>query len=207
MAINIEWQMLPIQSNGTDEKMLLYPRMAKNETIDFHLFCQKVAKHGAHTKGIVEAIIYDMIDVFGELLHEGKTINFDELGTFKLSIGTNASVTTDTPFYKRDVLVRGVNFQPSKTFMHTIGTPTFRTIPRNSSATIASQDQLQRILLEYFKTHDSITRTQFEDLCKLKRTTAYTRLKALVDSGFLKKVGNNKETRYVVGTTKNSLSK
>lgn len=193
MAINIEWQMLPTQNNDTAEKPLLYPRMTKIETVDFHSFCKKIAKRSIHTKGTVEAVICDMIDTFAEMLHEGKTINLEELGTFKLSVGTNANITNDIPLHKRNVLVRGINFQPSKTLMNTIGTPTFRNI---SSVATVPQDLLQRMLLEYFKTHDSITRSQFENLCKLKRTTAYIRLKKFIDSGFLIKIGNNRDTEY-----------
>lgn len=59
-------------------------------------------------------------------------------------------------------------------------------------------DQLKHVLLDYFDTHDHITRVQFEELCKLKRSTAYIRLKELVESGFLRKVGYNRETKYEI---------
>ena len=207
MAINIEWYTLPAQHNNADkEKKLLYPRMVKNETVDFRSFCKKVAKYGAHTKGTVETVISDMIDVFGELLHDGKTVNLEDLGVFRLSIGTNVDITTDVPFHKRNITVRGVNFQPSKTLMSTIGTPSFRNISKDSSILATPIEHFQRVLLEYFKTHNSITRSQFEELCRLKRTTAYVRLKALVGSGFLIKAGSNKETKYILGTAKNNTT-
>lgn len=47
-------------------------------------------------------------------------------------------------------------------------------------------------------THDSITRSQLEALFKLKRSTACVRLNELVKSGFLRKVGHNRETAYIL---------
>ena len=196
MAINIKWQTMPPQSHITENKPRLYPRLTENEIVDLQVLCEKVAKHGSYTKGTVKSIISDMIDIFAELLHEGKTIDIEEFGAFKLTIGSDKHITHDMPYNKRQVTIRGVNFQPHKAFMTAIGTPEFRTISRNTSPIVMSQDQIQEILCEYFKTHDSITRSEFEKLCKLKRATACIRLKKLVESGFLRKVGTNRETRY-----------
>ena len=203
MAINIEWQALPAQNNDTDGKALLYPRMTENGEIDFKSLCEKVAKGNIYTKGTVEGVLSDAIEIIAELLQEGKTVNLESFGTFKLSIGSDANITPDIPYSKRNIIVRGVNFQPCKSFMDAIGSPVFRTVPRYARTVAMSQEQLQDILQEYFKTHDSITRLQFENLCKLKRATACLRLKKLVESGFLVKVGDNRDTKYIFGTTKN----
>lgn len=199
MAINIEWQALPAPNddNNSGKQPKLYPRMIDNETADFQQLCQKIAKHGSHTKGTVISVMSDMVDVMKELLGEGKTIDLDELGTFKLSIGTDNYVTPDTPYQKRKVAVRGVNFQPCKLLMDAIGTPKFRTVPRNASTAVMTADQLQSALLEYLETHDSITRSKFQELYKLKRTTACDRLKELQEMGVILAVGSGRETVYI----------
>ena len=204
MAINIEWQTLPSQTNNATDSPRLYPRMINNETVDIISFCEEVARHGTFTKGAVKGLLYDMMDVIAKLLHEGKTIDLEDLGTFKLSIGAAADVTPNTPYNKRQVAIRGINFQPHKTLIDSIGSPKFHTVPRNAEVMVMSQEKTQETLLEYFKTHDHITRSQFEKLCRLKRATANFRLKQFVKSGFLRKVGNNRGTKYVVETTKNN---
>lgn len=198
MAINIEWQSLPTQNENDDIQPQLYPRMTHNEVADFQVLCEKIAKYGSHTKGTVISVLTDMADIMAELLREGKTVDIDTLGTFKLSIGTDAAITPEMPYQKRKVTVRSVNFQPRKELMEAIGTPEFHTVPRNASPVIMTMEQLRHTLQEYFKTHDSITRSQFEELCKLKQTTAYVRLNELVESGFLRKVGYNKDTKYEI---------
>lgn len=58
-------------------------------------------------------------------------------------------------------------------------------------------DQLIPQLLTYFKTHDSITRDEFERTFGLKRTTAYMRLKELVNMGVIQAIGNGRGTKYI----------
>ena len=148
--------------------------------------------------GTVIGIVSDTIGVMKMMLHEGKTIDLEDFGVFKLSIGTDCYVTPSTPYHKRRVVVRGVNFQPNKVLMDAIDTPDFRMVPRNASPVVISIEQMQYALTDYFKAHDSITRSEVEKLCKMKRTTACDRLNELVKSGFLRKVGYNKETKYVI---------
>lgn len=198
MAIQIDWQALPSPHGEKDEQVQLYPRLVDNEVVDFRKLCKKVSNHSSKTVGTVIGVISDTIDVMKTLLHEGKTIDLEDFGVFKLSIGTDNYVTPTTPNSKRKVVVRGVNFQPNKMLMDAINTPNFRTVPLNASPVVMSIEQLQRTLTKYFKTHDSITRSQVEKLCKMKRTTACARLSDLVKSGFLRKIGYNKETKYEI---------
>ena len=195
MAINIEWQALPTPHEEKDKPPQLYPRLVDNEVVDFHKLCEKVSKHSSKSMGTVIGIVSDTIDVMKMMLHEGKTIDLDDFGVFKLSIGTDSYVIPSTPYHKRKVVVRGVNFQPNKVLMDAIDTPDFRTVPRNASPVVMPIEQMQYVLTDYFKTHDSITRSEVEKLCKMKRTTACDRLSELVKSEVLRKVGYNKETK------------
>lgn len=189
MAINIEWQALPIPHEEKGKQPQLYPRLVDNEVVDFHKLCKKVSKHSSKTMRTVIGIVSDTIDVMKMMLYEGKTIDLEDFGVFKLSIGTDGYITPTTPYHNRKVVVRGVNFQPNKVLMDAIDTPDFRTVPGNASPVVMSIEQMQYTLTDYFKTHDGITRSQVEKLCKMKRTTACERLSELVKSGFSRKVG------------------
>ena len=198
MAIHIDWLALPSSHGEKGEHPQLLIRLIDNEVVDFHKLCEKVSKHSSKSMGTVIGIVSDTIDVMKMLLHEGKAIDLEDFGVFKLSIGTDGYITPTTPYHKRKIVVSGVNFQPIKMLMDAIDTPDFRTVPRNAGPMVMSIEQMQYALTDYFKTHDSITRSQVEKLCKMKRTTACDRLSELVKSGFLRKVGYNKETKYKI---------
>ena len=81
--------------------------------------------------------------------------------------------------------------------MDAIGKPTFQWKPTTGVAIAPTLEQLIPQLLIYFKTHDSITREEFERIFGLKRTTEYMRLKELVKMGVIVAVGNGRERKLV----------
>lgn len=147
--------------------------------------------------GNAKTALNDLAEVMAELLKDGKTIDIPTLGSFKLSIGTDAEIHPDSDRRMQSIVVRGVNFQPSTEFMASIGKPNFLWKPTTGVAIAPTTSQLIPLLTDYFKTHDSISRVEFERLFHLKRTTAYTRLKELTDEGVILAVGNGRDTKYV----------
>ena len=132
-----------------------------------------------------------------DLLREGKTVNIPMFGSFKLSIGTDSEIRPDSDRRMQSIVVRGVNFQPDQEFMDAIGRPIYLWRPTTGVAIAPTTDKLIPQLLTYFKTHDSITREEFERTFGLKRTTAYMRLKELVKRGVIQAIGNGRERKYV----------
>lgn len=130
-------------------------------------------------------------------LREGKTINIPLFGSFKLSIGTDSEIRPDSDRRMQSIVVRGVNFQPAQELIDAIGKPTFLWKPTTRVAIAPTSDQIIPQLLTYFKTHDSITREEFERTFGLKRTTAYMRLKELEKMGVIQAIGGGRERKYV----------
>ena len=195
MAINIEWQVKPPSKN--EDKPLMFPRITDSEIVNERQLSELMASLGSLSRGNAKSALGDMAEVMADLLREGKTINIPSLGSFKLSIGTDSEVHPDSDRRMQSIVVRGVNFQPDQELMDAIGKPTFQWKPTTGVAIAPTADQLIPQLLTYFKTHDSITRDEFERTFGLKRTTAYMRLKELVKMGVIVAVGNGRETKYM----------
>lgn len=198
MAINIEWQIKPPHQGGTSGEPKMYPRIIDSKVIDTRLFEKKIAKRKAVSLGVVELVLDEMREVLTDLLREGNTVHISSLGSFKLSIGTDADITPDSSHRMQSITVRGINFQPCDELLESIGKPDFRWRPRQAAPVAATVSQLLPLLNEHFKVHDRITRAEFERLFGLKRTTAYTRLKELVEMEILQEVGSNRTTSYKI---------
>ena len=80
-----------------------------------------MAAHGSLSRGNAKAALTDLAEVMAELLGEDKTIDIPMLGSFKLSIGTDADIHPDSSRRMQSIVVRGVNFQPDKQLMDAIG--------------------------------------------------------------------------------------
>lgn len=197
MAINIEWQIKPPRKDDAKEEAQMFPRITDSEVVDEQRLAELIADHGTLSRGNAKTALNDLAEVMAGLLSDGKTIDIPMLGSFKLSIGTDAQIHPDSDRRMQSIVVRGVNFQPSPEFMASIGKPDFLWKPTTGVAIAPITSQLIPLLADYFKIHDNISRAEFERLFGLKRTTAYARLKELVDEGVILAVGNGRDTKYV----------
>ena len=195
MPINIEWQVNP--SVKKEKKTRLFPRITDSETVGENKLTELIASHGLLSRGNAKMALDDLAEVMSALLREGKTIDLPQIGSFKLSIGTDAEIHPDSNKRMQSIVVRGVNFQPAQVFMDAIGQPTFQWKPATGVSIAPTADQLIPRITEYFQTHDSITRPEFERTFGLKRTTAYSRLKELEEMGVIQTVGHGKDTVYI----------
>lgn len=166
MAINIEWQVKPPSKN--ENKPLMFPRIVDSEIVNEQHLAELMASHGSLFRGNAKTALNDLAEVMADLLREGKTLNIPMLGSFKLSIGTNSEIRPDSHRRMQSIVVRGVNFQPTQELMDAIGKPTFQWKPTTGVVIAPTADQLIPQLLTYFKTHDSITRDEFEHTFGLK---------------------------------------
>ena len=175
----------------------MFPRITDGPIVGEQQLAELMASHGSLSRGNAKTALNDLVDVMATLLREGKTINLPQLGSFKLSIGTDAEIHPDSDRRMKSIVVRGVNFHPAQAFMDAIGKPSFQWRPTTGVAVAPTAAQLIPRLMAYFQTHCSITRAESEHTFGLKRTTAYSRLKELEEMGVIQAVGNGKETLYI----------
>lgn len=195
MAINIEWQVKPPSKNG--EKPQMFPRITDSETVNEQQLAELISSHGVLSRGNAKTAINDLAEIMAMLLKEGKTISIPQLGSFKLSIGSDAKIHPDSDRRMQSVVVKGVNFQPSQELVNAIGKPSFQWKATTGVAITPSASQLIPRLTAYFQTHNSINRAEFEHVFGIKRTTAYIRLKELEKMGVIQSAGKGKETIYI----------
>ena len=199
MAIDIEWQTMPPQKEADEGKPRLFPRITNTEVIDDVELANRMATHSGLTKGAVMCVLEDLGNMMAQLLAEGKEINLPSVGSFRLSIGTDVPVTTETHSSMRHVSVRGINFKPSSNLLQSVGTPTFRRGPHNSTTIATSAATLLPMLDTFLQSHPTFTSSEFAKNFHLKRSTAIERLNQLIEMGAIKREGSNKDTKYRKG--------
>ena len=60
-----------------------------------------------------------------------------------------------------------------------------------------TEEEIDQKLTDYFKTHDTLTRSQFEVLCTQVKSTAHRILQKLVKDGKLKNVSTKQHPVYM----------
>lgn len=194
MAIKIEWQSLPQREGAEGQRM--FPRLTDNGSLSLEEICKKVAPGSSYDRATLKAAFTILSDAMAEYLAEGKTIELGDTGILQLTVGTPQPVTTSTHHPDRQVQVTGVRFVPSDDFLQRIGQPQFHATNRVTSVTSPSLEELASQTLAYLAEHPFITRSKFEQIFQLKRSTANVRLNQLIRMGVIFAEGDNVHRVY-----------
>lgn len=197
MSINIEWQKLPQKEDKSGEERL-YPRLTGNGTIDLDTICKNAEKRSVYDRAHLKGAYTILADAIAAYLAEGKTVVLPDLGSLQLIITAEDAPGSTTRHPENRVKVKGVRFQASEELLQQIGQPQFKTAVHTSTPTSLPLDELARQLTAYLTEHTSITRSAFEQLFHLKRSTANVRLSELIKMGIIVPEGSNRDRRYVL---------
>lgn len=193
--LHIDWQ--PIPPASREEETTYFPRLTSRGTIGFEELCRLAARNSRYNRGELAAVFCEVLQELSHQLAEGKIVQIPELGDFRLSVQANGRITGKKRGDKHSAKLKGVNFSPSADFIQSLGDLQFQWSPSIVHQAPCDLPSMKSRLDEYFLSNPAISRSQFEELFGLPRSTSNIRLACLVADGYLCKAGTGKDTRYV----------
>ena len=144
-------------------------------------------------KAINNACTVTEADVFAvwsamehEIMHalsNGDRIVLGNLGTLSLEVGTAQRKSYGETFTSKDIVAKGVSFQPSKQLSEFVGGFSFEC--DGVVGHPLSEQSTEEALDGYFAQHTYINTRTFATVCKCSLSTAYRRIAELVAEGKL----------------------
>ena len=116
-------------------------------------------------------------------LSNGHRIALGNLGTLSLEVGTEQRKSYGDQFSSKDIVAKGVAFQPSKELTEFIGELSFEC--DGVVAHPLSEQRAEEALDEYLNKYTYINTRSFATVCKCSLSTAYRRIAELVAEGKL----------------------
>ena len=116
-------------------------------------------------------------------LSNGKRIVLGNLGTLSLEVGTEQRKSFGDKFSSKDIVAKGVAFQPSKRLAEFIAGFSFECDGIVSHP--LSEKSAEEALEEYLEKYAYINARNFATICKCSLSTAYRRIENLVAEGKL----------------------
>lgn len=199
MSIKIDWQEYPPkqgESDTTGERQY-YPRIRNSRKVtDEELF--KIASiKSVISRGHFPAAVFQIAKAIAQELMNGNTVTLNDLGTFRLHIGTDTPVGKNERNNVKNIAIKGINFTPSPDFLEMLVESQFEWQPEHVSTPSYTDEAILTELKTWFTTHPNITRQEFCNLFQMSRTTGTNWLNKLIRQGMIEKTGKNKETRYM----------
>lgn len=124
------------------------------------------------------------------LLEDGRRIALGNLGTLRLEVGIKSGKSTAKSITNKDIVAKGLTFQPSKKLNQVISGLAFEC--DGIVAHPLSDTRTAEALAEHFATHQYISARTYAGLCHCSLSTARRRIASLVTEGRLVPSGISK---------------
>lgn len=135
----------------------------------------------------VMAVWLALEDEIKRVLSDGNRVELGSLGVLSLEVGTEQRRSVDEGVTSKDIMVKNINFIPSKKLMEEMDELTFEC--NGIVAHPLSERRAEEALSEYFSEHQYINSRTFATLCQCSLSTAYRRIEKMVAEGKLKQSG------------------
>ncbi|WP_291530164.1 DNA-binding protein [Bacteroides sp. UBA939] len=201
MPILFDWYENPRTKDNQDEELTLHPRIRLNgSTTTDELRCF-IQEYCSVTATDVVAVLDALSHFVGRELGEGRNVHLTGIGYFRPTLTCTETVTMDTKRKSTKVKLKGIQFRPDKALRGKIGTIRVKPLrdhdPTKRKLTV---EEIDERVENYFRTHDFLTRNDFQTMCGMTRTTATRHIRRLCEEGKLINKGLQKQPIYYPGS-------
>ena len=176
-------------------KVRYHARSVVTGKVDTQDLVRIIAQRSAFKEGVVTGVLVSLEDVLSELLADGKSVQLDGVGAFRIS-AKSPSVRERHDIRSESIEFKGVVYKADKKLLRKLSATKFLRTKDSHCSEDISEIEIDGVLTEYFKEHDYITTKELEQLCGLSNATALRRLKDRVKEGKLTHPGHLRAPFY-----------
>ena len=183
-----------LQGKATKKNPTMAVSIVSSEVVTTADLAKDINHACSVTQSDVLAVLQAVGQRIGEALLDGNRVEIDHIGTFSLAL-TCKNKRKEDHITSKDIEVSRIVFSPCAELQRTMrgavivsGGPT-----GNKQLTDAV---IEKRLTEFFATHRSIQRSEFEHVCECSRYAALAKIKELVKAGKLEVIGKQNTRAY-----------
>ena len=177
------------------KKVRYHARSVVTSKVDTQDLVRIIAQRSAFKEGVVTGVLVSLKDVLSELLADGKSVQLDGVGAFRIS-AKSPSVRDRHEIRSESIEFKGVVYKADKKLLRKLSATKFLRTKDSHCSEDISEIEIDGVLTEFFKDHDFITTKELEQLCGLSNATALRRLKDRVNEGKLTHPGHLRAPFY-----------
>ena len=184
-----------LQGKATAKNPTMAVSIVNSEVITTEELAKDINHACSVTQSDVLAVLQALGQRIGDALLDGNRVEIDHIGTFSLAL-TCKNKRKEDHITSKDIEVSRIVFSPCAELQHTMrGAVIVSGGPTGNKQ--LSDAVIEKRLTEFFTTHHSIQRSEFEHVCECSRYAALAKIKELVKSGKLLVIGKQNTRAYV----------
>ena len=180
------------------ETETMYADIVYSGTIPAERLIRGVAKRTGFKEGVIEGILMELKEDVLQYLGEGYRVELGEFGFFSAKVKASRLVANKNDIRSESVAFNGVNFRASKSMRVGIrGDLERRKCVDFNTSRKWDRENLKKLVLQYIREHDFITRTTYTELTGRLKNTALGDLKSFAAEGIIKREGRGNQMHFI----------
>jgi predicted histone-like DNA-binding protein len=195
MSIEYDFYRNP-NSQGTNKKRY-HARVVSSDRISTDELAEEIQKECSLTITDVKAVLIALGDKLAKHLGEGSKVHLEGIGYFQVNLQCKEEVRTTRSVRSDNVEFKSVSYRADNELKKHLRNQKIQRSQTRIHSREMTEEEIDQKLSDYFKTHDTLSRSQFEVLCTQVKSTAHRILQKLVKDGKLKNVSTKQHPVYM----------
>ena len=195
MSIEYDFYRNP-NSQGTNKKRY-HARVVSSDRITTDELAEEIQNECSLTITDVKAVLIALGDKLAKHLGDGSKVHLEGIGYFQVNLQCKEEVCTTRSVRSENVEFKSVSYRADNELKKHLKKQKIQRSQTKIHSVEMTEEEIDQKLTDYFKTHDTLTRSQFEVLCTQVKSTAHRILQKLVKDGKLKNVSTKQHPVYM----------
>ena len=195
MSIEYDFYRNP-NSQGTNKKRY-HARVVSSDRITTDELAEEIQNECSLTITDVKAVLIALGDKLAKHLGDGSKVHLEGIGYFQVNLQCKEEVCTTRSVRSENVEFKSVSYRADNELKKHLKKQKIQRSQTKIHSVEMTEEDIDQKLTDYFKTNDTLTRSQFEVLCTQVKSTAHRILQKLVKDGKLKNVSTKQHPVYM----------
>ena len=195
MSIEYDFYRNP-NSQGSNKKRY-HARVVSSNRISTDELAEEIQKECSLTITDVKAVLIALGDKLAKHLGDGSKVHLEGIGYFQVNLQCKEEVRTTRSVRSDNVEFKSVSYRADNELKKHLRNQKIQRSQTRIHSREMTEEEIDQKLSDYFKTHDTLSRSQFEVLCTQVKSTAHRILQKLVKDGKLKNVSTKQHPVYM----------
>ena len=183
-------------SQGTNKKRY-HARVVSSDRISTNELAEEIQNECSLTIADVKAVLIALGDKLAKHLGNGSKVHLEGIGYFQVNLQCKEEVRTTHTIRSENVEFKSVSYRADNELKKHLRNQKIQRSQTKIHSVEMTEEEFDQALTEYFKTHETLTRHQFQTLCSQVKSTAHRILLKLVEEGKLRNVATSHSPVYM----------
>lgn len=187
MAIQFELYKTP-RPKDEEDKVTYHARVVNFQHIDTNYLAKEIQIATSLTEGDVKSVLDSLCHFMGDRLREGESVHLDGIGYFQIKLNSKEPITSPKLKANQIKLKANISFKADAKLKRSVSVVHLERSKLKRHSTSRSNDEIDRLLTNYFSNNPVLTRSDFQGLCNFTASTAARHIKRLKEEKKLKNI-------------------